>query len=183
MTKLTQVIDTLHEHIIPLSATDATDVIKLHNHRLCTNTSIFLQIDLHIFFHPLCMNPPAVHKGIYFHTHYITLALQCIALHNVITIDSLNLPPFSLSELILQRKITNVHFLDPFISLKAEVLPLLTSVLKTTIFSLLFLPVSLHTTTNRGINSHTVPQPDACMYENTKGSISVCKSSTPIHVV
>lgn len=95
-TKLRQVIDTLQEHIIPLSATDATDVIKLHNHRLCTNTSIFLQTDLHIFFHPLCMNSPAVHKGTYFRTHYVTLALQYSALHNVITIDSLNLPPFPL---------------------------------------------------------------------------------------
>lgn len=45
--------------------------------------------------------------------------------------------------------------------------PLLASVLKTTIFSIL-LPVSLHTITNRGINSHTVPQPDAYMYEIPK---------------
>lgn len=148
-TKLTQVINTLYKHIIPLSTTNATDVIKLHNHRLCTNTSIFLQIDLHIFFHPLCMNPAAVHKGMYFRTHYRTLALQCVALHNIITIDCLNLPPLPLSELIVQRKITSVHCLDPFKSSEAEVLPLLASVLKKTIFSLLFLPVSLHTTTSR----------------------------------
>lgn len=127
--KLSQVIDAPCEHLVTRSATDATDVIKLHNHRLFfffffSNTSIFLQKDLHIFCHPLCMKPPAAQKGIYFRIHYRTLALQCLALYNVITIDSLNLPPFPLSELILQKKISKVHCLDPSKSLKAEVLPL-----------------------------------------------------------